>query len=203
MSRKKWVAQTDITPDLLKAREKRKWQIAFRRYAVEQKPSIPYAPYFGLDIANLRNWLETQFKEGVGWDDFGKKWQFDHVLPVGCFDFELESDLKLCWNFINISVSEIGREADSEPWMALLKAKQYFTSLFSATKYGLCRDMLQKIERLESRTIVQTALQNAFIQSRQSYLEVIADYSAFEFDLLNNGRSAEEVAKEVNFLKKF
>ena len=82
MKRKKWSTQTEITPILVKSREKRKWQIAFRRYVLERNPSVFYAPYFGLDIDTLRKWLESQFMEGIDWDGFGKDWQFEHIIPV-------------------------------------------------------------------------------------------------------------------------
>ena len=34
--------------------EKRKWQLAFRRYVLEGTPSEAYAPYFGIDRVQLR-----------------------------------------------------------------------------------------------------------------------------------------------------
>ena len=72
MPRKKWVSQSNITPDILKSREKRKWQIAFRRYVLEKNQCPSYAPYFGLDIQKIREWFEIQFEKGVKWEDFGK-----------------------------------------------------------------------------------------------------------------------------------
>jgi hypothetical protein len=104
MTRKRWQAKTDITPSLIKLREKRKWQIALRRYVLEKNPSSFYAPYFGLDIEKMRNWFECQFENGTSWEDFGKKWQFDHVIPVTYFNFSDDNELKLCWNFINLRV---------------------------------------------------------------------------------------------------
>jgi hypothetical protein len=64
VARKKWSARTEITPAVLKFREKRKWQIALRRYVIEKNNCITYAPYFGLDRENLRKWFEMQFEEG-------------------------------------------------------------------------------------------------------------------------------------------
>ena len=57
MARKKWTPRDEITPELLAAREKRKWQIALRRYVLDGNPSTRYAPYFGLDIKTLRRFL--------------------------------------------------------------------------------------------------------------------------------------------------
>ena len=65
MPRKKWSAQTEVTPSLLKLREKRRWQIALRRYVIERNISTFYAPYFGLDVENIRIWFEMQFDAGT------------------------------------------------------------------------------------------------------------------------------------------
>src|SRR6185503_16184229 len=104
MGRKKWTPKTEISPSLLKFREKRKWQINLRRYIFKETPSPHYAPYFGLDIKNMRLWLEYQFTEKQGWDNFGKLWQLDHIIPVTYFDHSQEDELKMCWNFTNLRV---------------------------------------------------------------------------------------------------
>ena len=104
MARKKWVPQSEITPALLKFREKRKWQIALRRYVLEKQACVLYAPYFGLDIISIRKWFEMQSPVGLGWDDFAKNWQFEHIVSVAYFDFGLAELLTLCWTFTNIRV---------------------------------------------------------------------------------------------------
>src|SRR6188474_3101936 len=101
MERKRWTPKAEITDELLKSREKRKWQVALRRYVLDKNLSPAYAWYFGLSIDQFRNWIEIQFTEGLSWENFGSAWQFDHVIPVAYFDFSLEEDLLLCWNFIN------------------------------------------------------------------------------------------------------
>ena len=63
MARKAWTPQTEITDSLIRFREKRKWQLSYRRYVLEKAPSEAYAPYFGLDIETLRQWFEAQFTE--------------------------------------------------------------------------------------------------------------------------------------------
>jgi hypothetical protein len=102
MPRKKWTPQTEVTESLIRFREKRKWQLGYRRYVLERSPSESYAPYFGLDIETLRKWFELQFTDELTWDNFGKAWQFDHIIPATYFDYSNENDLQLCWSFINI-----------------------------------------------------------------------------------------------------
>ena len=203
MSRKKWVAKTNITPALLKFREKRKWQIALRRYVLEKSLCVDYAPLFGLDIENMRQWFEYQFKSGVSWEDFAKKWQFDHIIPVTFFDFSNREELKLCWNFTNIRVEHFQRNKDRGNRLDLLAAKGYFKELYENTNYLPCLKLLQKIDQIELSEFVSTQTQQAFIKEHWEYLHMIENYTEFEFGLLNSGRSIEEVKKEIAFFKKF
>ena len=167
------------------------------------QPSIPYAPYFGLDIKSLREWFEMQFKEGVGWDDFAIKWQFDHIIPVTYFDFSLEEELKMCWNFTNIRVELFQQNKDRGNRLDVLAAKGYFQNLYNSTLYKPCLKLLEKIDMLEISEIVSSEKQQEFITRHRPYLDMIENYSSFEFELLNAGRTIDEVIKEVNFLKKF
>ena len=68
--------------------EKRKWQIALRRYVLEKNKSSQYARYFGLPIYMFRNWIELQFDESLNWDNFSTAWQFDHIVPIALFDLK-------------------------------------------------------------------------------------------------------------------
>jgi hypothetical protein len=202
MARKKWSAKTEITPELLKFREKRKWQIALRRYVLDKNPCPFYAPYFGLDIENLRNWFEVQFSSGASWDDFGKKWQFDHIIPVTYFDFSNETELKLCWNFTNMRVEQFQRNKNRGNRSDILGAKLYFEELYQKTLYSPCINLLKKIDQIELSEMVSSEKQQNFINENRSYLNMIENYSAFEFELLNTGRDIGEVKKEIEFLKK-
>ena len=201
MPRKKYTAKKDITPALLKFREKRKWQINLRRYVIEERPCAYYAPYFGLDIKNIRQWFEYQFQKGIGWEDFGKKWQFDHIIPVTYFDFANEEELNMCWNFTNIRVEIFQLNKDKGNRLDVLAAKNYFLELYTATKYEPCRLLLEKIDKIELSEFVSTEAQQSFIKEHKEYLEMIKGYTSFEFELLNSGRSIDEVKKEIDFYK--
>ena len=203
MPTRKSISPSNITPALLKFREKRKWQIALRRYVLEKNKSSKYAPYFGLDIQSIRKWFEMQFEEGVAWEDFGKKWQFDHIIPVTYFDFSDEGELKMCWNFTNLRVELLQQNKDRGNRLDVLAAKGYLENLYNTTLYKPCLDLLEKIDKLEISEIVSSDKQQSFITEHRSYLDMIKNYSSFEFELLNSGRSIDEVIKEVAFLKRF
>ena len=200
MARKRWEARTEITPELLKFREKRKWQIALRRYVVERNPSTFYAPYFGLDIETMRKWFEMQLPKDLGWEDFGKKWQLDHLIPVTCFDFSKEQDLKMCWNFMNLRVSVITDTKEGGSRVDILGARNYFTRLHGITRYPLCEAFLRKLDSLEGQG-PSTSAAEAFFSQYKGHIHQIQHYAAAEFELLNGGRTPEEVRKEMDFLK--
>ncbi|MCR6720231.1 MAG: hypothetical protein NVV59_07985 [Chitinophagaceae bacterium] len=129
MARKRWEAKTEITPELVQAREKRKWQINLRRYVIEKSPCPSYAPYFGLDITSMRKWFEQQFTGELTWNNFGDQWQFTHIMPLYLFDHENDDDLRLCWNFINLRVEPTFPAKPAENRLSLLAAKVYFEGI--------------------------------------------------------------------------
>lgn len=202
MARKRYTKQED-TPELLKFREKRKWQIALRRYVLERSPCAAYAPYFGLDIENMRRWFEYQFIDGASWENFGEKWQFEHIIPVTYFDFGLEEDLRICWNFVNIRVEFIDTNKERGARPDLLVARNFFRELLDKTQYPVCKELLLKIDQIEQAELVNTRPQETFIQEHADYLTLLQGYSSFEFEMLNSGRSIEDVRKENEFLKNF
>ena len=200
--RKKWEKNSNESELILKFREKRKWQIALRRYVIQKSNSYYYAPYFGLDIKNIREWFECQFTNDASWQTFGKVWQLDHIIPVTYFDFSDEAELKLCWNFTNLRVELIRRNKYRGNNMDILSSKNYFRDLFNATGYEVCNKMLEKIEQIALTELISTEKQQEFIKTNMNYLNIIQDFSAFEFELLNLGRDVNDVVKEFELTKK-
>jgi len=202
MARKKWQAKTEVTPMILESREKRKWQINLRRYVLERSPCPQYAPYFGLDILNIRKWFEYQFENGLTWENFGEKWQFDHVIPVTYFDHNDEQELRLCWNFTNIRVEPLEMNKNRGSCIDVLGAKSYFDELYKRANYPITKELRDKITKIELSELMSSEPQQKFLADQKDYLAHIENYSAFEFELLNHGRSIEDIRMEMEFLKK-
>lgn len=201
--RKRWTKKTEVTESLLKFREKRKWQIALRRYVLEKNKSSFYAPYFGLDIPHIRKWIELQFDEELNWENFSIAWQFDHIVPVAYFDFSNESDLKLCWNFINIRVEKNNLSKNSSSRIDVLAAKTYFEHLFQRTQFSLCQLLVKKIEEIEFSQIEGNITLENFIIENKTIIESAISFSSYEFNKLNEGIPFEEIMAERELLKKF
>ena len=203
MTRKKWTPKVEITDSLLKFNEKRKWQLALRRYIIESKASESYAPYFGLDVKGFRQWIAIQFTDELNWDNFASSWQFDHLVPVTYFDFSIESDLYLCWNFINIRVERLEHNKNRGNRIDVLSVKPYFQHLYSKTGYGFCLQMIKRLDIIEISNIESNSAIENFIIDNKQHLETISTLSQEEFVRFNQGTSLKDIMLEREILKKF
>lgn len=203
MARKKWTPKEEVTDADLKFREKRKWQLAFRRYVLEKQPSQQYAPYFGLSIEEYRKWIEIQFSGNLNWENFGTEWQFDHIVPVAYFDYAIEEDLKLCWNFINIRVETLDLNKNRGHRVDLLAVKTYFRQLYDKTGYQLCLKMLDKIHAVEASNSISEPHIEDFIITNKPDLEKLETLSHEEFNSLNSGMTLDGIFLEREILKKY
>lgn len=203
MPRKKWTHQENVTDALLRLREKRKWQLAYRRYVMEESPGEQYAPYFGLDAATLRKWFACQFTGGLGWENFGKGWQFGHIVPTTCFDFTHEEDLRLCWSFINTRVEKTDALQQGHNRIDMFAVRPYFQRLYDTSGLSICRKMLDKLTSLEQHLPAINAPAEDFLIENGSYLEDISTLEPLEFNRLNAGTQLKDILLEREILRKF
>ncbi len=187
----------------MKMREKRKWQIAFRRYVLEGSPSEAYAPYFGIDRVNLLKWFEFQFKDNISWESFATEWQFEHIVPVAYFDFKNEDDLYLCWNFTNIRIESIFLNKNSRNRIDVLSVKKYFSDLYEQTEYSTCKRMVEKIGQIEMSNIESNNELVAFLTNNNKWLEQVNELNKDEFSRYNSGTPISDLLVEREILKKF
>ena len=197
------IDSNENTENLFKKREKRKWQIALRRYVIEKNQSSTYARFFGLDIEFFREWITLQFNGGLSWDNFAKDWQFDHIIPVAYFDFTSEEDMLLCWNFINIRIENITENKLGVKRIDVMGARTYFKDLYNTTNYLFCLRMLEKIRSIELSNIETNTEMKAFIIKNQSYFEQIATFDPVDFQRLNQGVPISSVLAEKELVRKF
>jgi len=55
----------------------------------------------GCSMEELKLHLESQFVEGMSWDNYGE-WHLDHIKPCDSFDLTKESEQKACFNYLNL-----------------------------------------------------------------------------------------------------
>lgn len=55
----------------------------------------------GCNMQFLRVYLESKFKDGMSWDNYGK-WQVDHIIPCSSFDLTVKENQFICFNYKNL-----------------------------------------------------------------------------------------------------
>lgn len=55
----------------------------------------------GCSIEELKLHLETQFTEGMSWENQGE-WHIDHIKPCSSFDLTKEEEQKICFHYTNL-----------------------------------------------------------------------------------------------------
>lgn len=58
--------------------------------------------YLGCSIQQLRAYIESQFKEGMTWENYGEIWEIDHITPCNSFDLTSEEERKICFHYTNM-----------------------------------------------------------------------------------------------------
>lgn len=74
----------------------------FRKFITWKGRGSFISKHLGSDISFLREWIQDKFIGNMSWDNYGKLWVIDHIVPFRMFDIFKESDLKICWNYRNL-----------------------------------------------------------------------------------------------------
>ena len=56
----------------------------------------------GCSFSEFREWIELKFKRGMKWDNYGRVWHIDHVMPCCAFDLTRQDQVKICFHFTNL-----------------------------------------------------------------------------------------------------
>lgn len=74
--------------------------------------------YLGCDIKFLIGYFEGKFKDGMTWENHGKVWHIDHILPCRSFNLSKESEIQKCFHYTNLQplfISENLLKSDKLP----------------------------------------------------------------------------------------
>jgi hypothetical protein len=69
------------------------------------KRTYGYSKLLDCDGTFLRQHIESQFTEGMTWDNYGQgkgKWNMDHIIPCASFDLNDIEQQKICFRWSNI-----------------------------------------------------------------------------------------------------
>jgi len=56
----------------------------------------------GCSVEKCKQYLESQFKPEMNWNNQGKVWEIDHIKPCSSFDLTNKEEQKLCFHFSNL-----------------------------------------------------------------------------------------------------
>jgi hypothetical protein len=60
-----------------------------------------YLKNHGCTVKKLKKHIESQFKGGMTWDNYGE-WQLDHIMPHNSFNLKDRNELLKCMHYTNI-----------------------------------------------------------------------------------------------------
>ena len=58
--------------------------------------------WLGCDKEFLKSWLESNFTEGMTWENHGKFWSVDHVIACANFDLMVPEQRSVCFHWSNL-----------------------------------------------------------------------------------------------------
>lgn len=61
-----------------------------------------YQDLIGCDIEFLKKWIEFRFDQVMKWNNLGKYWHIDHILPINKFNLENLNEQKICFHWTNL-----------------------------------------------------------------------------------------------------
>lgn len=72
------------------------------RHALHGKLSVQSTEkLLGVSFEEFKKYLESKFYSNMTWENYGKHWHIDHIIPCDFFDLTNEEHIKLCFNFRN------------------------------------------------------------------------------------------------------
>ncbi len=105
----------DLKTNSARADEYRLWLIQKNcarriREMLKQNKSRRTKDYVGCSLEQLKAHLESQFQEGMTWDNYGtyvfgnndSGWHIDHIIPCDAFDFNSEIEKNACFYYMNL-----------------------------------------------------------------------------------------------------
>lgn len=74
--------------------------------SVRRGKSTSFSETVGCTIKELAAHLESKFKRGMTWSNYGSYWHVDHIIPVAAFNHLDPKQVKQCWHWTNLQPLE-------------------------------------------------------------------------------------------------
>jgi len=86
----------------------------------------------GCTIEKLIKWLEFQFEPDMNWENHGKLWHIDHIIPISLFNCINQIDQDICFNWKNLQPLYVPVNLKKSNKLLLY---YYFNSIVSLNRY--------------------------------------------------------------------
>lgn len=95
---------------LAKIKERRRNDIEFRIYEVYRAKffrmlkgyNSSMKKYLMMTPNELISWISYQLPKQYSWENYGKDWHIDHVIPINKLDLTNENERKICYHWTNL-----------------------------------------------------------------------------------------------------
>lgn len=78
------------------------WQSLKLQHGIKQ---CSFDEYIGCALSELRDHIESLWRDGMSWDNYGKgdgKWNIDHIIPCDDFDLTQRDEQLRCYHYSNL-----------------------------------------------------------------------------------------------------
>jgi len=58
--------------------------------------------YVGCTTEELKEYIESLMTNKMKWDNYGKIWEIDHIMPCSSIDHTDQQQVKRCWHYTNL-----------------------------------------------------------------------------------------------------
>ena len=69
---------------------------------INTKKLTKTAKLLGCSSEQLKTYLESKFLPTMTWENYGKLWHVDHILPCSKFNLKNEEQQKICFHYTNL-----------------------------------------------------------------------------------------------------
>ena len=92
-----------------------------------------YAERIGCSLDTFMKWIEFRFDTTMNWDNFGKVWQIDHILPLNSFDMTNPTHTLICFHWSNLQpLSSYENRQKSDK----IQLHQYFNNVINVFRFS-------------------------------------------------------------------
>lgn len=78
------------------SKQKKRLYSLFKKYLMWKSPGTEIREYLGVEVGLLREWIESNMTPEMNWDNYGKLWVIDHIVPIRMFDIFDKEQLVIC-----------------------------------------------------------------------------------------------------------